>query len=125
MKYFISCITTNYANFSGRARRKEYWMFTLCCLPITIILNLLTSFMGESANTLVLIVATVVGLALFLPSLAVAVRRLHDTNKSGWFYLVAFIPFIGWILLLIKMLKKGDVGENQYGPDPKALDTEE
>lgn len=124
MKYFISCITTNYANFSGRARRKEYWMFTLCCLPISIILNLLTNFMGETPNTAVLIVAMVIAIALIIPSLAVTVRRLHDTNKSGWFYLIAFIPFIGGIILLIKMLKKGDVGENQYGPDPKALDAE-
>ncbi|MBO4530336.1 MAG: DUF805 domain-containing protein [Paludibacteraceae bacterium] len=130
MKYFKSCITTNYANFSGRARRKEFWHFALInfiiCLPLGIIVNILQRT-GEPGGSFMLaaIIILIIALALVIPSLAVGVRRLHDINKSGWWMLINLVPYVGSFILLYFYAKAGDKGENQYGPDPKALDNEE
>lgn len=121
----------NYANFNGRARRAEYWNFTL--LNIIIALSLLILFalsVGMSYDSepgfdaiilMILLVAYALGIAI--PSIAVAVRRLHDTGKSGLWYLIGVIPFIssiGGIVLLVFYCLEGDRGQNEYGPDPKA-----
>ncbi|MBB1645380.1 DUF805 domain-containing protein [Sphingobacterium sp. UME9] len=116
---FLKVVRDNYANFEGRARRKEYWMFFLANLIISAVFGIL----GQIAS-LFTYVSGLVSLALLIPGIAVTVRRLHDTNKSGWFILVALIPFIGWIYLLYLLVLEGDKGPNQYGPDPKALENE-
>lgn len=113
-----------YAVFTGRSRRKEFWMFFLFYIIVMIaaltldnILGITFELSGESMGygPLYLIVI----LALFIPTLAVGVRRLHDIDKSGWFFLVNFIPLIGIIWYLVMMITEGTKGDNQYGPDPK------
>ncbi|MBI0028173.1 MULTISPECIES: DUF805 domain-containing protein [Gilliamella] len=113
MDWFIDCITKNYVNFSGRARRKEYWMFNLFNIIACFVVMLLDSFL-ELNNILILIYV----LAILLPSYAVTVRRLHDTDKSGWWLLLMFVPF-GNIILLIFCLIDSTPGPNQYGENPK------
>lgn len=103
-----------YAVFTGRARRKEYWMFALFNLIITLILAVIDGLTGSSP------LAGLYMLAIVLPALAVGVRRLHDTGRSGWWLLVAFVPIIGSIVLLFLMVQDSHPGENQYGPNPKA-----
>lgn len=120
MKWYLKVVRDNYANFNGRARREEYWMFLLFNFLIVIGIALISGFLTGIANSeafMSLYFIYIIGITV--PSLAVAVRRLHDTNKSGWFYLIALIPLIGGIWLLILFLTEGDVGPNQYGADPK------
>ena len=113
MDWFIDCITKNYVNFSGRARRKEYWMFNLFNIIVCFVVILLDSLL-EFNYVLILIYV----LAILLPSYAVTVRRLHDTGKSGWWLLLMFVPF-GNIILLIFCLIDSTPGPNQYGENPK------
>lgn len=113
----------NYANFEGRARRSEYWFFALGNMLI-IIPFYIVALVGLSADSGVLsglgfAVYGITALATLIPSLAVAVRRLHDINKSGWNYLFVFIPLVGPILLLVWFFTEGDRSMNQYGDDPK------
>ena len=114
---FLKVVRDNYTNFNGRARRKEYWQFVLVNFIISIAANILT-FVSEYLAFISFIIA----IGLLLPSLAVAVRRLHDTNKSGWYLLIALIPIIGGLYLLYLMVVEGDKGSNQYGPDPKGVE---
>ncbi|WP_207784903.1 DUF805 domain-containing protein [Flavobacterium difficile] len=116
----------NFANFSGRARRKEYWSFQLVnilliIIPYIFLIISVFSNRGElgaigilSAFLLVFIV-----LGTFVPSLAVVVRRLHDTNRSGWNFLLGLVPFFGGLILLYFYFSDGSVGRNSYGNDPK------
>ncbi|WP_420572336.1 DUF805 domain-containing protein [Kordia sp.] len=123
MEWYLKVVRDNYANFEGRARRQEYWMFILFNFLIIIGLLVLTGILGalsESLAALGGIVYVIYALGVLIPNLAVAVRRLHDTGKSGWMILVSFIPLIGGIWFLILMCTEGQVGPNQYGPDPKA-----
>lgn len=113
--WYLKVVRDNYANFSGRARRTEYWYFILCNLLIALALFLLSLAIGTVGFILYIVYA----LITFIPGLAAAVRRLHDTNKSGWYYFVVLIPFIGGIWLLILLATEGDSGPNEYGPDPK------
>ena len=115
----------NYANFSGRARRAEYWYFVL--VNILLILPFYILGIAGAANengALSILGFSVYGLvavASFVPGLSVAVRRLHDLNKSGWYYFFALIPFIGGIILLVWFCTDGDRFTNSYGDDPKNL----
>ncbi len=104
-----------YAEFSGRSRRKEYWMFTLFNLVIYLVLFVGGIAILKGAGT---ILYCLYALAAFIPSLSVGVRRLHDTGKSGWVILIALIPFVGGIILTVFLASKGDSGPNEYGPDP-------
>lgn len=126
MKWYLKVVRDNYANFEGRARREEYWMFVLfnflIVIGIAIISGVLVGLTDISAFMGFYFIYI---LAVMIPSIAVAVRRLHDINKSGWFYLVGFIPIIGGIWLLILFATEGDVGSNIYGPDPKKPNYEE
>lgn len=123
MNWYLKVLKENYANFEGRARRKEYWMFTL--FNVLIILGLYALFMVGIAteigalSSIFGILYFVYALGVLVPGLAVAVRRLHDTGKSGWMILVGLIPFIGGIWLLVLYVTEGDKGDNEYGPDPK------
>ena len=109
-------VLKKYTVFEGRARRKEYWTFTL----VNIIVFFVVGFIGGILGLAVLINAVVVlySLAILLPSIAVAVRRLHDTGRSGWWYLLV-ITIIGAIVLLVFMVQDSAPGENEYGPNPK------
>lgn len=124
MDYYLS-VWRKYAAFSGRARRSEYWFFALFNFLALIILELIVAAAQTSKND-GLIVLTALPCMLYIlasivPSLAVTVRRLHDINKSGWWYFIALVPFIGPIWLLILTCIEGTAGPNQYGGDPKAV----
>ena len=112
MNWYLT-VLKKYAVFSGRARRKEYWMFVLFNMVFTFVLGFLDGIL--SAGFLVVFYY----LAVLLPWIAVAVRRLHDVGKSGWFLFIGLIPIIGAIWLLVLYCIDGDVGENNYGPNPK------
>ena len=123
MEWYLKVMRDNYANFNGRARRKEYWMFTLFFLLFALLAGFvigILSAVGETVAMIAIILAVVWYLAHLVPSLAVTVRRLHDTGKSGWFYLLAIIPYIGSLIIFIFTVIEGDKGDNKYGPDPKA-----
>ena len=107
-------VLTNYVGFQGRARRKEYWMFVLFNLIFSIIFAVIEVILGL-AQYLTYIYA----LAILLPSLAVAVRRLHDTGRSGWWLLISFVPIIGGIVLLVFECTDSDPNTNKYGTNPK------
>ena len=113
-----------YATFTGRARRKEYWLFFLFCLVVEIVVGALTGGLSYDVTTAALgpgfALYFLVCLALLIPSLAVSFRRLHDTDRSAWWLLSGFVPIVGAVVLLIFMLLKGTEGPNRYGPDPKA-----
>jgi uncharacterized membrane protein YhaH (DUF805 family) len=105
-----------FATFNGRARRSEYWYFQLFA---GIVAGVAMVLMGMNEDSLAVIsLVSIVVLALFVPSLAVTVRRLHDTGRSGWFYLVAFVPIVGGILVFIWTCSRGTEGVNRYGSDP-------
>ena len=111
-----------YADFSGRSRRKEFWMFQLGIFLIYIAVLILAAILGAISETLsgiVMIIFAIAMLGLIIPSIAVAVRRMHDQDKSGWMLLLGLIPLIGSIILLVFYCTEGTPGPNQYGPDPK------
>ena len=130
MEWYLNVMRDNYTNFSGRARRKEYWMFTLVYIIIligcTVLDNVLGTVFMMDAGPLGEIsmgygwAYTICGLLHFIPALALGVRRLHDLGKSGWFYLILLIPFIGVAWLLIIFCFEGKKEDNKWGPDPKA-----
>ncbi|WBY16240.1 DUF805 domain-containing protein [Erythrobacteraceae bacterium WH01K] len=111
-----------YAEFSGRSRRREYWMFVLFIIAVSVGIGIVEAILGLSAT-----IGDAYGpisllflLAIFVPSLAVQVRRFHDQGRSGWFVLLNFVPFIGTLIVLVFMCLDGTDGPNEYGPDPKA-----
>jgi uncharacterized membrane protein YhaH (DUF805 family) len=114
MNYYID-VLKKYAVFDGRARRKEYWMFVLINVIISIVLAIVDRAIGTS------LIVDIYGLAVLCPSLAVGIRRLHDTGRSGWWLLSALIPFIGAILIIIFEALDSQPGQNQYGPNPKGV----
>ena len=106
----------NYTNFSGRARRKEYWYFVLVQMGLVIIAMILDAIIFNSEIGLFYIV---VALGLFLPGLAVTIRRLHDTSRSGWWFLISILPLIGSIILLVFLASDTKLEINQWGPPAK------
>jgi uncharacterized membrane protein YhaH (DUF805 family) len=140
MTWYLA-VLKNYTGFRGRARRREYWMFVLVNAIIGIALAGIgklthmpqtgTFGIGMSRNGLGVfgigvfsnsILFEAYALATFLPFLAVEIRRLHDTGRTGWWWLPGFIPILGWIVLVIFCATDGAAGDNRYGPDPKAPD---
>lgn len=117
MNWYLS-VLKNYAGFSGRARRKEYWMFTLVNVIVAVVLEVIALASKSSAVQVVYVIYL---LAVLVPSIAVLVRRLHDTGKSGAWFWIGLVPFIGGIWLLVLTVLEGNSGANQYGPDPKAV----
>jgi len=117
-EWYIKCITTDYFNFQGRARRKEYWMFTLFSSIIYTIFFIIFAKIMSSPNGYIITVV-IYTLAVFFPTLAVTVRRLHDINRSGWWYLLNFIPVIGVLIIFIFLLLDSTPGDNNYGENPK------
>jgi uncharacterized membrane protein YhaH (DUF805 family) len=121
MQWYTDVIK-KYVVFSGRARRKEFWMFVLFNVTISIILGFIDRLIGTDYGRGNGVLGTIYSLAVLLPSLGVTWRRLHDTNRSGWWILIGLIPIIGWIVLLVFYAQEGKPGDNQYGPDPKAAE---
>ena len=114
-------VLQNYAEFSGRARRKEYWMFFLFNTIFAFVLGFIDEIIGTFNSEFGIgVLGGLYSLAVLIPGLAVAVRRLHDVGKSGWMILIVLIPLIGPILLLVLIVQDSQPGENQYGPNPKA-----
>lgn len=111
-----------YAEFTGRARRKEYWLFVLLSFGIYIVASILDGIAGLSGVIAGVYgpIMTAAALGLLIPSIAVGVRRLHDTDRSGWWLLIALVPFVGGIVLLVFMVLEGTNGANRFGPDPLA-----
>ncbi len=116
MNYYLE-VFKKYTVFSGRARRSEYWYFTLFNFIVSIILAVISGIVGDKYSLLGIVYALVV----FIPGIAVSVRRLHDVGKSGWMLLISLIPFVGAIWLLVLMCTDGDIGDNEYGPNPKMV----
>ena len=114
-----------YAVFSGRARRKEYWLFILLYFILIIVGSFIDGFMGMYDPVSGYgPISAIVTLGLLIPSIAVLVRRLHDIDKSGWWALLSLVP-IANLVILVFMFFNGTVGENRFGPDPKAVEQTE
>jgi uncharacterized membrane protein YhaH (DUF805 family) len=126
MNYYLK-VLTNFS-FGGRARRAEFWWFVLLNFIVSIILNVV----GTTANLTwspdpsmgpmyaFSIPSLVYGLLVLIQGIALSVRRLHDTNKSGWWLLLFLLPILGFIILIVFYVLPGTVGPNKYGDDPKA-----
>ena len=109
----------NYVNFQGRARRKAYWMFVLFNIIALVILSLIEGALGLSGQNGYGILTGLYSLAIILPLIALAVRRLHDTGRSGWWLLIGLVPLIGPIVLIVFYVTDSQPGTNEYGPNPK------
>jgi len=119
MNLVLGCVTKKYAQFSGRAPRKEYWLFVLTFYVLFFLLAFIDGAIGMSVGEINIgLLGSIFGIALLLPFLATGVRRLHDTNRSGWWYFIVLIPIIGTIWILILFCLKGTDGENRFGPKP-------
>ncbi|MDE3212437.1 MAG: DUF805 domain-containing protein [Bacteroidota bacterium] len=131
MKYYLHVIK-NYAVFSGRARRSEYWYFVLFNILFSILAAILDNLIGSTFS----ITSTITGeptslyygyiyllyfLFCIVPSISVGVRRLHDTGRSGWWYFICLVPFVGEVVLLVFFFMDSIPGENQFGPNPKGI----
>ena len=115
MNWYLGC-WKKYAEFSGRARRKEFWMFVLFNFLVNIAVGIVDGILGTNGA-----LGGLYSLAVLIPSLAVAARRLHDTDRSGWWQLIALIPLIGVIILLVFVCSDSKPGENRFGPNPKGM----
>ena len=115
-------VLKNYATFSGRARRKEYWMFFLISALISIVLTLLDILLGTySVEYEAGLFSGLYSLLILIPSIAVVVRRLHDTDRSGWWILISLIPLIGAIVLFVFICLDSQPGTNRFGANPKEV----
>ncbi|MCM2579382.1 DUF805 domain-containing protein [Streptomyces meridianus] len=113
MSWYLE-VLKKYAVFSGRARRKEYWMFTLVSVVISIVLTIVDKAVLDSS-----ILNGLYSLAVLLPTLAVGARRLHDTGRSGWWQLIGVVPLVGWIVLIVFFASAGEQNQNAHGANPK------
>ncbi|MEO6389020.1 MAG: DUF805 domain-containing protein [Croceibacterium sp.] len=110
-----------YAEFSGRSQRMEYWMYTLFIVVLSIVTNIVETVLGINGMVAGLYgpLTVLLLLATLIPSIAVGIRRLHDTDRSGWWLLIVLVPIIGAIVLLVFYVMDGTEGSNRFGPDPK------
>lgn len=124
IEYYKKVVFENYTNFTGRARRAEYWYYVLASVIIAIVLAIIDGVFGlEFGGQLKLgILGMVYSLAVLIPGLAVVVRRLHDVGKSGWYYFIVLIPVVSIIWLLVILCTEGEPTENRYGENPKKID---
>jgi uncharacterized membrane protein YhaH (DUF805 family) len=121
MSWYLA-VLKKYAVFSGRARRKEYWMFVLFNIIFSVVAIMLDNVLGTASKDLGYgVIYGLYVLAVLLPGLAVTVRRLHDVGKSGWWIFISLIPLIGSIWLLVLLATDGQPGENKWGVNPKEL----
>lgn len=130
MKYYLH-VLNKYATFSGRARRSEYWYYVLFNIIFAVLAMMLDRIFGTTITIQPEYGSQAIqfggymyfgyALLMFIPGLAVSVRRLHDIGKSGWFFLVVLIPFVGAIWLLVLFCTDSNIGDNEYGPNPKNI----
>ncbi len=127
----IKSVFSQYATFSGRARRSEFWYWVLFNLLVGAVLGAFAGATGgfEIDGTTGMpsygatgVISNLVSLALLIPSIAVTVRRLHDTDRSGFWWFIGLVPFVGWIVLLVFCALEGTRGQNRFGADPKAAE---
>jgi len=119
MNWYLEALK-KYADFSGRARRREYWFFVLFNIIISVVLSVCDAVVGTyNAAAGIGILTGIYTLAVLIPGIAVSVRRLHDTGRSGWWLLIVLVPLVGALVLLIFMLIDGQPGQNAYGTSPK------
>ena len=118
MKWYFHALR-NYAVFKGRARRREYWIFELMNSAITLALYVLAVQLGKTGHPYFLSLPVLYVAATFIPSVASLIRRLHDTNRSGWWLLISMVPVVGGLILFGLTLKDSDPGDNRFGPNPK------
>ncbi|WP_343329794.1 DUF805 domain-containing protein [Polaribacter staleyi] len=122
MNWYLKVLKEHYADFSGRARREEYWMFTLFNAIFSIAISVVFTGVAIAIEApLLASLSYIYSLAVLVPSLAVLVRRLHDTGKSGWFFFIALIPLIGGIWLLVVLCTDSQNGANKWGENPKGI----
>ena len=114
MNWYLEVIR-KYAEFTGRARRSEYWMFALINFIICFVLGFIESAIGMAA-----VLSGIYSLAVLIPGIAVAIRRMHDTNRSGWWWLISLVPIVGVIVLIVFLAQDSQAGDNQFGANPKA-----
>jgi uncharacterized membrane protein YhaH (DUF805 family) len=120
MHWYLDVLKTKYAQFSGRARRREYWMFFLFSALVAIALTIVDAITGTlSAAAGTGLLGGLYSLAVLIPGLALTIRRLHDTDRSGWWLLIALVPVIGAIVLLVFMCLDSVPGDTRHGPSPK------
>ena len=120
MNYYIDCLTKKYCCFSGRARRKEYWMFVRFNFIAALVIGFVGGFLAGLTNvTAFAFLGTIYNIAVIVPSMGLLFRRLHDIGKSGWWWLIGLVPFVGWIVIIVFCCLDSQPGDNQYGPNPK------
>ena len=119
MKWFFICVKDKYADFKGRARRKEFWMFLLVYFVLCLIAGFIEGFLGVYPELEYSVFSCIVTLVLLIPSIAVAVRRLHDVGKSGWWLLAGLVPILGSLYLLYLAVQNSQPEANQWGQNPK------
>jgi uncharacterized membrane protein YhaH (DUF805 family) len=121
MNWYLAALK-KYATFEGRARRKEFWFFALFNFLAIVLLALIDGVLGTFSEEVGLgLFSGIYVLAIFIPSIAVTVRRLHDTDRSAWWILLSFFPLIGGLVLLVFEVLDSTPGENRYGPNPKGV----
>jgi len=117
LKEWYVKVLKQYSDFSGRARRREYWMFVLANFIVGIVLGIIVAILPKIGG----VIQGLYSLAVLVPSLAVCVRRLHDIGKSGWWMLLCLIPLIGGIWLIVLFCQDSQPGANQWGENPKQI----
>lgn len=115
MNWYLGC-WKKYAEFSGRARRQEFWMFSLFNFLASVALTIVDAILGTNGT-----LDGLYTLAVLIPYIAVTARRLHDTDHSGWWQLIWIIPIIGWIIFFLNTCSDSQPGENRFGPNPKGM----
>ena len=118
MDWYLDALR-KYSEFSGRSRRMEYWMFTLVNIAVIVVLSLLAGFRDGDGFGVLSFALILYVLFAIIPGLAVSVRRLHDTGRSGWWLLISLVPVIGPLVLLVFYFQDSEQGDNEYGPSPK------
>ncbi|THF67817.1 DUF805 domain-containing protein [Deinococcus sp. Arct2-2] len=121
MREFLT-VLRRFKDFSGRSRRREYWIFFLITSITSLVLRVLDSVLGldfGDGNIEYGVLGTIYLVIIFIPSLALSVRRLHDTGRSGWYWLIGFIPLVGGLWILARNVSDSEPGTNNWGPNPK------
>lgn len=127
-EYFIDTVKNKYADFNGRATRSEYWYFVLFYFIISFVVRIVDIYLVNPQLNLTpeaamqgTVLTGIFTLALLLPQIGVSIRRLHDTGRSGWWYLLILIPILGWLVLIYFYTIDSQSGTNAYGPNPKGV----